>query len=358
MKMKNFKFAFLLVVLLCYTSCIEPKNQEILNMPSQETRYFLDIDMRPDLDKISCNHKFDDDISDLVSTLIKKTESDNKIEPSILVDYFHEKKPFITIKATDELQRMYEKILVANDLQEELDENIYIIDEDFVNACCMLNRIYVSRGLLDRITDDAQLALIIGHEIAHYILHYERSYALMNNLYLIKNNQANAGIKVATFFGGSIAHFLRFSNQSDELEADLSGLYICNKAGYDLENGLTAFSEILYQHMPIDLMDQLKFDFTSTHPHSEDRLGCMRSYVYPAKCEIRHEKLTEIQKRGKMIASGDIYRHPHQKATKIRKLPSDCFVGYSMMSQGEEWYYVRSGFDVGWVLSEYLEIDH
>ncbi|MBK8516597.1 MAG: M48 family metallopeptidase [Saprospiraceae bacterium] len=355
--MKNIKYTLLLFVLIYYTSCREPKNQEIIAMPQQETKYFLDIDIRPDLDNIGCGHKLDDDVADLVNTLVKKSESDLKIEPSILVDYFHERKPFKTIKATDKLQQMYETIVTANDLQAELDENIYIIDEDWVNACCMLNRIYVSRGLLNRITDDAQLALIIGHEIAHYILHYQRSYALMNNLYLIKNNQANAGIKVATFFGGSIAHFLRFSNQSDELEADLSGLYICNKAGYDLENGLTAFSEILYQHMPIDLMDQLKFDFNSTHPGSDDRIRCMNFFIEPAKCEIKLEKLNEIQKRGKMIASGDILSHPHLKAAKIGKLTGDCLVGYSMMSQGEEWYYIKGGVFVGWVMADYIDIN-
>ena len=142
-----------------------------------------------------------------------------------------------------------------------------------VNAYCMPGgKIMVYTGLIDTIkTTDAELAAVIGHEIAHALREHSRerlSRAYAEQLVL-------AGVAVAT--GGeqttmqlasqiSAVTFTLPHSREQEAEADRIGLELMARAGYDPNAAVT-----LWQKMS-KAGGGGPPEFLSTHPSGESRI--------------------------------------------------------------------------------------
>jgi predicted Zn-dependent protease len=126
----------------------------------------------------------------------------------------------------------------------ELEFSFGILDSDEVNAFAAPGGyILVTRGALLRMTDESQLAAVLGHEIAHVLQRH-----MVKELKL-KAEQGSATGALAGLIGGAaggVRTALESSlNQAvtillnrgykieDELEADRIGLLIASAAGYD-----------------------------------------------------------------------------------------------------------------------------
>jgi predicted Zn-dependent protease len=117
---------------------------------------------------------------------------------------------------------------------------VNVIDSQAINAFCMPGgKIMVFRGLVEKLqlTDD-ELAAVIGHEIAHALLQHGR--ARMSEAVL-----KNVGVNLAALYFGlgdlgatalaqaaQVAITLPYS-RSHETDADLAGLELAARAGYD-----------------------------------------------------------------------------------------------------------------------------
>ncbi|HZW23733.1 M48 family metallopeptidase [Noviherbaspirillum sp.] len=161
---------------------------------------------------------------------------------------------------------------------------VSLIDSDDVNAFCMPGgKIGFFTGILDKLklTDD-EVAIVMGHEIAHALREHGRER-------LAKSNLTNVGAKVlgvglSALFGidpnltgtatdlGAGALILKFS-RSDETEADLVGLDVVARAGYDPRAGVA-----LWQKMG-KVSQNAPFEWLSTHPAGKSRIAEMRKHM-------------------------------------------------------------------------------
>ncbi|SDC38704.1 Peptidase family M48 [Cupriavidus sp. YR651] len=155
---------------------------------------------------------------------------------------------------------------------------INLIGSKQVNAFCMPGgKMAIYTGLLDqlKLTDD-EVAMVMGHEIAHALEEHARQRAAQSE---ISNLGANV-VSQLTGFGnlgntdiGNNARLvtLRFS-RLEETEADLIGMDIAARAGYDPRAAIT-----LWQKMGTVL--QAGDEFTSTHPSGRSRIAVLEAHM-------------------------------------------------------------------------------
>lgn len=151
---------------------------------------------------------------------------------------------------------------------------VALIRSDDVNAFCMPGgKIAFFTGILNqlKLTDD-ELAMVMGHEMAHALREHSREQ-------LAKNSATSLGISLgaqllglgdmgnyAARLGGQLLS-LRFS-RSDESDADLVGLEIAARAGYNPQAAVT-----LWEKMgKLTGNNGNGLSFLSTHPSGPDRI--------------------------------------------------------------------------------------
>jgi hypothetical protein len=133
---------------------------------------------------------------------------------------------------------------------------VELVPGEVVNASADGERIIVSSGLLDRCTSDEDLALVIGHELAHNLLHHAARLARGGNT--ITGLLPKAGPGLAEI-------------RATEEEADRLGVRLAMTAGYDL-SGAASFLH--------DLQTQAGADRSaSTHPGPEQRLALLSAAI-------------------------------------------------------------------------------
>ncbi|WP_422088768.1 M48 family metallopeptidase [Variovorax sp.] len=150
---------------------------------------------------------------------------------------------------------------------------VNLIGSKQINAFCMPGgKIAFFTGILDqlKLTDD-EVAMVMGHEMAHALREHARARmaksagtgavlslgAQMLGWGQVGDLAARAGTQLIT---------LKFS-RSDETEADLVGLELAARAGYDPKASVS-----LWQKMAAASKNQGSLSFLSTHPSGPDRI--------------------------------------------------------------------------------------
>jgi len=151
---------------------------------------------------------------------------------------------------------------------------VVVIKTRAINALCMPGgKIAVFLGLLEtlKLTDD-EVAMIIGHEMAHALREHARERAAKTTL-------TNVGaMAVALLIGGNVGELARQSgglltlkfSRDDEKEADLIGMELAARAGYDPEAGIT-----LWRKMS-QVARGARPQWLSTHPSGDTRVQLIR----------------------------------------------------------------------------------
>ena len=159
--------------------------------------------------------------------------------------------------------------------------SVAIVDDaETVNAWCMAGgRMAVYTGLFDQLelTDD-EFAQIMGHEISHALANHtaermSRAMATAAGVAVVGAASDNSGAAMAG--AALIANVaLTLPNSRDaENEADILGMVLATKAGYDPESAVT-----LWQKMG-DLSDDRPAEFLSTHPAPENRQAALNAMI-------------------------------------------------------------------------------
>ena len=153
---------------------------------------------------------------------------------------------------------------------------VALIRSGNINAFCMPGgKIAFFTGILDklRLTDD-EVAIVMGHEIAHALREHARERAAKTTL-------TNVGGRLigSLIFGGGAGEMigaaggnlltLRFS-RSDELEADLIGMELAARAGYDPAAGIP-----LWEKMSAAAKGAPP-QWLSTHPAGDTRIKLIK----------------------------------------------------------------------------------
>lgn len=150
---------------------------------------------------------------------------------------------------------------------------VNLIDVDMVNANCGPGgKIIVYTGLLNRLklTDD-ELAIVLAHEIAHGIREHTREQISSKAGFEIAGTLGAAALgagamgKSVISKGLDAGFGLSFSRR-DESEADLIGLELSARAGYDPRAAITLWSKMAAEGKGNGLPQ-----FLSSHPSDEAR---------------------------------------------------------------------------------------
>jgi len=156
-----------------------------------------------------------------------------------------------------------------------------VLDLDYPNAFALPGgRIYITRKLID-MSDDDELACVIGHEIGHIehkhsIRAFERQLitAKILDYYSKKSNTVKKNEQLIAI-ANAIFNELRYSREN-EREADKFSTDITIKAGYN-PYGMIRFFEKLIKLNGRDESKSLKM--LRTHPLTEERIKYTSDYI-------------------------------------------------------------------------------
>lgn len=148
--------------------------------------------------------------------------------------------------------------------------NLFISDD--VNAFCMPGgKIAFYTGILQKLKlNDDEVAIVMGHEIAHALREHAREQMAKNQLGNLGANVLSQAFKLGNLGSQALGQGLQLVSlsfsRSDETEADLVGMDIAARAGYDPRAGIS-----LWQKMSQQSKSQQP-EWLSTHPSGESRI--------------------------------------------------------------------------------------
>lgn len=159
-----------------------------------------------------------------------------------------------------------------------------VLDAPQLNAFAVPGgTIFVTRGLVARMRNEAELAGVLSHEIAHVLRkhhlkaiqkHAQTALAGEALATAIQDARSSARDKLISF---GTEMYSRGLDKSDEIEADRLGVVIAARAGYDAY-GLPAVLQTLQSMNPQDSAIALMF---KTHPPAGDRLEALSEKMQP-----------------------------------------------------------------------------
>jgi predicted Zn-dependent protease len=163
-----------------------------------------------------------------------------------------------------------------------------LVESKEKNAWCMPGgKVVVYTGILDIAQDDAGLAVVMGHEIAHAIAKHgaERmSQALLVSaggvaLDTAMENESSGrrqAFLMAYGLGATVGLMLPYS-RTHEKEADRLGLIFMAMAGYDPQTAVD-----FWERMKAEKEGSSTPEFLSTHPADETRIENIKNNLYEA----------------------------------------------------------------------------
>ncbi len=192
------------------------------------------------------------------------------------------------------LQRVGTRIAEISDMP-KLDWEFKLIESDEKNAFALPGgKVAVYTGMLRVCKNEAGLATVLSHEIAHVIARHGAqrmsqqlllSGAMMGASISLRNNTQRNIIMSALGLGVLYGITLPFS-RGDEGEADQIGLIYMAKAGYDPEEAIQfwqRFSKVKGDNEPPE--------WASTHPADKTRIAGLKTYLSLAKYKYQNTKL-------------------------------------------------------------------
>ncbi len=134
--------------------------------------------------------------------------------------------------------------------------------------------IFITRGLLERMNSEAELAGVLAHEIGHVLkkhhLNAVKSSGWTGLAGDLVNAKTGANPQVNEFVKNAVLKvFTSGLDQADEFEADRLGVVIAARAGFDAF-GLPSVLQALQRESDQDSNFSLMF---KTHPAPADRIG-------------------------------------------------------------------------------------
>ncbi len=166
-----------------------------------------------------------------------------------------------------------------------------LVDDATVNAWCMPGgKIVFYTGILPVAENEAAIAAIMGHEVAHALANHgqqrmsagmlQQIGAVAGNI-AIKDDRDRAMFNQYYGIGTTIGGMLPFS-RSHETEADRIGLYLTAMAGYNPDEAAE-----LWKRMAARSGGQAPPEFLSTHPSNQTRITNLTALSPTAKAEAK-----------------------------------------------------------------------
>lgn len=151
----------------------------------------------------------------------------------------------------------------------------YVVEDDSFNAFALPDgSVFVHTGLLKQLKNEAQLAAVLGHEIAHITYeHPSRRWGKL--IWLVLVNQTTEQIleefglkKIADLTRFGLGIFSNKLSRDMESQADRVGLFYMHEAGYDPREAPKVWRELL----KVVREDAISNFIYSDHPSAKARL--------------------------------------------------------------------------------------
>jgi hypothetical protein len=152
---------------------------------------------------------------------------------------------------------------------------VFIVPSQAVNAFADGKAILVTKGMVNFVTDDRELALVIAHEMAH------------NTMSHLEAKKQNAGLGMAGDFAilllsrgqvstrGALSQAMASAySQEFEAEADYVGLYIMANAGFPIDE-----APLFWRRMAAAHPGSIKANHAASHPSTAYRMVALENAV-------------------------------------------------------------------------------
>lgn len=147
-----------------------------------------------------------------------------------------------------------------------------VANENSINAGATFGQIMVTEGMMRFVRSDDELAMILGHELAHITQGHVTRGAFSNMALGIGAVIADVLVPNSGQLAGAVGQlFLNRYNQSQEREADEVGLRYAFEAGFDPSAGPQVM-----ERMARDVPQTASGGFFSSHPGSIERAEALR----------------------------------------------------------------------------------
>ena len=191
---------------------------------------------------------------------------------------------------------------------ETCDYPLIISSQAIVNASADGNTILVTQGMMDFASDNNELAIVIGHELAHNSMRHidaKRINALGGLLLDIL--AAAIGVNTQGAFTQAAANAY---SQEFEAEADYVGLYFVELAGYEIKN-----AAYFWRRMGVKHPGSIAKNHAASHPSTPERFVSIEDTVK----EINQKKIagTELMPNIDDDALAERDPPPESQASKI-----------------------------------------
>jgi predicted Zn-dependent protease len=214
------------------------------------------------------------------------SQYDSVVKASPTLTQYDERAQMVT-RVGSRIQHAVESYMQQNNMSREIKNfkwEFNTINENIVNAWCMPGgKVVVYTGLLPVTQNEAALAVVMGHEIAHAIARHgnERmSQGLLINfggLVLEEALKEKKGETQALFLGlyivGSNLALALPNSRMQESEADKLGLIFMSMAGYDPAEAIP-----FWQRMAAANTKKIP-QFLSTHPSDKTRIEKLSALI-------------------------------------------------------------------------------
>lgn len=157
---------------------------------------------------------------------------------------------------------------------------VNVIKSDELNANCGPGgKIIVYTGLIDQLKlTDAEIAAVVGHEIAHALREHSRE--AMSKAYGVAMARQGAGALLGLGddtlgLADQVVNYAMTlpNSRSNENEADLIGLELSARAGYDPNAAITLWNKMSAAS------EGAPPEFMSTHPASASRIASLQAAI-------------------------------------------------------------------------------
>ena len=203
--------------------------------------------------------------------------SENAMGVSAYAEYMQKEKPTSNSRQQEVLKRVG-NALVAHTGDTGYAWEFNVLESRTINAWCLPGgKIAVYTALMKKFNNEAELACVVAHEIAHAIARHGGERMSWNYLMALGSLGVSAignnWLETVYGIGAEYGVMLPYSREH-EREADSIGLTLMAKAGYN-PNAAVDFWERFSGGESASILGM----FTSTHPCDAERIGLISSQL-------------------------------------------------------------------------------
>ena len=225
-------------------------------------------------------------ITDRTQLMLTTSEYENGLGVEAYSEYKTQYKASTNAQYNQALARCGKAIADVSDAK-DFEWEFIVLEDETQNAFCLPGgKMAVYSDLIDLMNNEAELAFVVAHEIAHAVARHggERiSWGYLQSLggVLVATGLQNDAADTIYGLGTDLAVMLPFS-RSNESEADLIGLLLMAKAGYDPHASVQFWTRFGSNSSASKLGNLM-----STHPCDADRIAAMNENMPIAEKEYQ-----------------------------------------------------------------------